>query len=124
MRAVTSGRVVNGYLESDWILAFLYRYLEWGLSVAGLSAVQVPGIENYDLSGLGIEGHEDYQTHIMSILAKMRIDQRQVPEDCMTAVNTSYLAVAMKYTKAADRRCCSWDEQTMQALLKEWLDLR
>eukprot|EP00930_Biecheleria_cincta_P002522 TRINITY_DN103532_c0_g1_i1.p1 TRINITY_DN103532_c0_g1~~TRINITY_DN103532_c0_g1_i1.p1 ORF type:complete len:941 (+),score=173.59 TRINITY_DN103532_c0_g1_i1:145-2967(+) len=124
VRAVTSGRVVNGYLESDWILAFLYRYLEWGLSVAGLSAVQVPGIENYDLSGLGMEGHKDYPRHIMSILAKMCIDQRQGPEDCMTDVDTGRLAVGMKYTKATDRRCCSMDSQTVQDLLKDWLDLR
>ncbi|CAE8639497.1 unnamed protein product, partial [Polarella glacialis] len=79
VRAVASGRVINGYLKSDWILAFLYRYLEWGVSVAGLSEVKVPGIENFNLEGLGISGHTDYPRHVANILAKMRIGERQEP---------------------------------------------
>ncbi|CAE7235226.1 TMCO4, partial [Symbiodinium necroappetens] len=76
VRAVASGRVVNGYLGKDWVLAFLYRYLEWGLSVAGLSQVQVPGVENVNLDGLGIQGHHDYPNHIADILAKLRVGER------------------------------------------------
>ena len=100
MRAVVSGRVVNGFLGNDWargqvvglkrclqVLAFLYRYLEWlsskvfrvlevrwGVSVAGLSQVQVPGVENVNLDGLGIQGHHDYPRHIvrLSILIHFR----------------------------------------------------
>mmetsp|Transcript_81285 Transcript_81285/g.188818 ORF Transcript_81285/g.188818 Transcript_81285/m.188818 type:complete len:208 (-) Transcript_81285:41-664(-) len=79
VRAVVSGRVVNGYLGSDWVLAFLYRYLEWGLSVAGLSEVRVPGIENINLSGLGIAGHHDYPRHVPNIMARMRIGEHRVP---------------------------------------------
>uniref|UniRef100_A0A7S2IA76 Uncharacterized protein n=1 Tax=Alexandrium andersonii TaxID=327968 RepID=A0A7S2IA76_9DINO len=79
VRAVVSGRVVNGYLGSDWVLAFLYRYLEWGLSVAGLSEVNVPGVENVDLSGIGIAGHHDYPRHILDIMARMRIGERRAP---------------------------------------------
>merc|ERR1740138_664595 len=72
VRAAASGRVVNGYLRGDWALAFFYRYLEWGLSVAGLSEVQVPGVENVDLGGLGIQGQGDYPKHFCDILTKMR----------------------------------------------------
>lgn len=76
VRSVASGRVVNGFLGNDWVLAFLYRYLEWGVSVAGLSQVQVPGVENVNLDGLGIQGHHDYPRHIANILAKMRLGEQ------------------------------------------------
>lgn len=78
VRAVASGRVVNGYLDSDWVLAFLYRYMEWGVTVAGLSEVQVPGVENVNLKGLGIAGHHDYPAHMSNILAKMRIGEQHI----------------------------------------------
>lgn len=79
VRRVASGRVVNGYLSNDWVLAFLYRYLEWGLSVAGLSAVTVPGIENYDLKSLGLSGHQDYPKHLVDIFAKLNVGMRGTP---------------------------------------------
>jgi len=78
VRAVASGRVVNGYLDCDWVLAFLYRYMEWGVTVAGLSPVHVPGVENVNLKGLGIAGHHDYPKHMSNILAKMRIGEQHL----------------------------------------------
>ena len=52
VRSVVSGRFVNGYSRSDWILGYLFRATTGGLStVAGLRPVdQVPGIENIDLT--------------------------------------------------------------------------
>lgn len=68
-RAVVSGRLVNGYLPRDWVLGFFFRYLEWGITVAGLSEVVCPGVENYDLTPLGIASHDDYDLHMSNILA-------------------------------------------------------
>lgn len=73
LRSVVAGRLVNAYNSSDWLLAFLYRYLEWGVSVAGLSDVRVPGVENIDLRGLGISGLNDYVNHMPKIFAKLRV---------------------------------------------------
>src|SRR5271170_2392165 len=60
IRCVVSGRVVNCYVQDDWVLGFVYRggSLEWG--VAGLEEVNcIPGIENYDVSEL-VAGHLQY----------------------------------------------------------------
>jgi len=72
-RSVVANRIVNCYLQRDWVLAFFYRYLEWGLQVAGLSCVDVPGVENVDLSSLSINGHTDYSKNVDNILAKVHL---------------------------------------------------
>merc|ERR1711860_436762 len=79
VRAVASGRVINGYISSDWVLAFMYRYMEWGISVAGLSQVTVPGIENVNLAGLGFSGHDEYPAHLPDIFAKLCVGQISSP---------------------------------------------
>jgi len=75
-RAVVSGRLVNCHWGHDWLMAFCYRYLEWGISVAGLSPVDCPGVENIDLANLGLQGHEDYPNHVQEILASIRLGDR------------------------------------------------
>jgi len=59
-RAVVHGRFINGYTSTDWLLAFLFRYMEKRLFVAGLQPVEgIPGIENVDLTGI-VQSHSDY----------------------------------------------------------------
>ena len=66
-RAVVTGRFINGYCGGDWLLAFLSRYLEWGISIAGLGPAGVKGVEDIDLSGI-VNLHTDYSYKMPEIL--------------------------------------------------------
>lgn len=61
-RTVVAGRFVNGYATNDWILGYLFRATGGGIArVAGLAAVEVPGIENFDVTEF-VPGHMSYRT--------------------------------------------------------------
>lgn len=72
VRSVVSGRFVNAYARSDWVLNYLFRATGGGLStVAGLRPVQnVPGIENVDITDK-ISGHMSYRTFMPLILDQL-----------------------------------------------------
>lgn len=38
-REVVAGRLVNVFCTSDWLLAFLFRYMEWGVTVSRNSEI-------------------------------------------------------------------------------------
>ena len=60
-RTVVSGRFLNGYASNDWILGYLFRATSGGIMrVAGLASVDVPGIENKDVTAL-VPGHMAYR---------------------------------------------------------------
>ncbi|BFZ58836.1 hypothetical protein PYCC9005_005901 [Savitreella phatthalungensis] len=67
VRSVCSGRVVNCYSESDYILGFLYRTASVQFGVAGLQKVDLPGIDNCDVSDLA-KGHLRYRYLVGTIL--------------------------------------------------------
>ncbi|AOA64005.1 Putative lipase [Komagataella phaffii CBS 7435] len=71
-RATVSGRFVNCYSKTDWILGYLFRLTSSGIrSVAGLSAVElIPGIENLDCTEW-VEGHMAYRKAIPKIMATL-----------------------------------------------------
>ena len=62
-RAVVSGRFVNGYNRSDWILGYLFRLTNGGIRrIAGLAPIEdIPGIENMDVAEF-VVGHMNYRT--------------------------------------------------------------
>lgn len=69
-----AGRLINGFSVNDWTLNLLYRVHSsssiW-LQAAGVGVVQVPGVENVNLSRL-VSGHHMYT---------------EVMEDVLEAVN-------------------------------------
>ncbi|KAG9521989.1 DUF726-domain-containing protein, partial [Aureobasidium melanogenum] len=72
IRAVTTGRVVNVYSTSDYILGFLYRSSSIQYGVAGLEPVSyVPGVQNVDITDLVAGNHTSYRYLCGRILRKI-----------------------------------------------------
>jgi hypothetical protein len=71
-RSVVSGRFVNGYARTDWILGYLFRLTSGGISrVAGLAPVEgVPGLENVDVTEF-VPGHMSYRTAMPRLLREV-----------------------------------------------------
>ncbi|GAB7349140.1 hypothetical protein MBLNU459_g8082t1 [Dothideomycetes sp. NU459] len=71
IRSVVSGRVVNVYSTSDYILAFLYRSSSIQYGIAGLQPIAgVAGVQNVDVSDL-VAGHLNYRYLTGTILRKI-----------------------------------------------------
>ncbi|KAI1334999.1 hypothetical protein F5Y15DRAFT_258975 [Xylariaceae sp. FL0016] len=68
-RTVVSGRFVNGYNRTDWILGYLFRLTNGGIRrVAGLATVDgIPGVENVDCTEF-VVGHMEYRTAMPRLL--------------------------------------------------------
>lgn len=70
-KAVVSGRFVNGYANNDWILGYLFRATSGGImSVAGLAPIDIPGIENFDVTKL-VPGHMAYRKAMPKLLREV-----------------------------------------------------
>ena len=72
VRAVISGRFVNGYASNDWILGYLFRATSGGIMrVSGLAPVEgIPGLENIDVTSL-VNGHMAYRAAMPKLLRKV-----------------------------------------------------
>lgn len=71
LRSVVSGRLVNVYSDTDYILGFLYRTSSIQYGVAGLrSAEYVKGVENVDVSDI-VSGHLRYRYLTGTILKRI-----------------------------------------------------
>ncbi|KAK3304507.1 uncharacterized protein B0T15DRAFT_399608 [Chaetomium strumarium] len=81
MKSVVSGRLVNVYSESDYLLGFLYRTSSIEFGLAGLQRVTgVEGIENVDVTA-EISIHPRYQFLVGSILRHIGwddVDREQI----------------------------------------------
>ncbi len=69
-RSVVCGRMVNAYSTRDWILRFLYRAAHAQYAVAGLGAVDVNSVENYDVTAL-VPGHHVYENSLAAVLRRV-----------------------------------------------------
>ncbi|CAM6013771.1 unnamed protein product [Sphagnum balticum] len=72
-RKVVAGRFVNAFSSNDWILGVVYRATFLTQGLAGLQVVDIPGIENVDVSEL-VDGHSAYLTKLGEILQGIEID--------------------------------------------------
>ncbi|KAI8940209.1 hypothetical protein NX059_003915 [Plenodomus lindquistii] len=70
-RSIIPGRFVNGYATNDWILGYLFRATSGGvMRVAGLAPVQVPTIENVNVTEL-VPGHMAYRAAMPKLLREV-----------------------------------------------------
>lgn len=74
IRTVVSGRLVNGYTTTDWILGLLHRTANYTRSIAGLGPVECPDIENWNLTHV-VKGHLLYKQKIGKILDEVRFTE-------------------------------------------------
>lgn len=69
MSRIVSGKIVNGYSSSDWMLKFLYRTSSAAIHVAGLQEIRWTDrrLKNVDLTHI-VTGHMDYYKKLTEIL--------------------------------------------------------
>ncbi|CAN4083378.1 unnamed protein product [Withania somnifera] len=72
-RKVVAGRFVNAYATNDWMLGIAFRASLLTRGLAGLQPVDVPGIENVDVTEV-IDGHSSYLWATQKILYLLELD--------------------------------------------------
>lgn len=73
VRKVVAGRFINAYSTNDWLLAVVYRASLMSQGLAGIQTVNVPGIENVDVTDI-ISGHSSYLLNVGEILKSLDLD--------------------------------------------------
>ncbi|CAH9105757.1 unnamed protein product [Cuscuta europaea] len=72
-RKVVAGRFINVYSTNDWMLGIAFRASLLTQGLAGIQAVDVPGVENVDVTEL-IDGHSAYLWTSRQILELLQLD--------------------------------------------------
>ncbi|GFQ07674.1 uncharacterized membrane protein c6f6.13c [Phtheirospermum japonicum] len=70
---VVAGRYVNAYSTNDWMLGVVFRANLLTKGLAGIQPVDVPGIENVDVTEI-IDGHSSYLWGTQEILEQLELD--------------------------------------------------
>ncbi|KAL1810182.1 hypothetical protein ACET3Z_027172 [Daucus carota] len=73
VRKMVSGRFVNAYSTNDWTLGVAFRASILSRGVAGVQPVDVPGIENVDVTEV-IEGHSSYLWATQQIIEQLELN--------------------------------------------------
>lgn len=73
-RGVVAGRLINGYSENDLMLGIMYRYQGWALNSAGIGPLDIPGVENANLSSI-VKGHLEYKNKIGAITDVLQLER-------------------------------------------------
>ncbi|XP_031109649.1 transmembrane and coiled-coil domain-containing protein 4-like isoform X3 [Ipomoea triloba] len=73
VRKVVAGRFVNVYSTNDWMLGIVFRASLLTQGLAGIQPVDVPGVENVDVTEL-IDGHSAYLWTSQEILELLQLD--------------------------------------------------
>lgn len=83
-RKMVAGRFVNVFSTNDWILGVTFRASLLSQGLAGIQAVDVPGIENVDATHL-IDGHSSYLWAAEQILQQLELDSYNSVFSCAPA---------------------------------------
>ncbi|KAG6647104.1 hypothetical protein CIPAW_07G055900 [Carya illinoinensis] len=73
VRKMVAGRFVNAYSKNDWMLGVAFRASLLTQGLAGIQPINVPGIENVDITDL-IEGHSSYLWATQLVLDQLELD--------------------------------------------------
>lgn len=73
VRKVVSGRLINAYSTNDWMLGVAFRASLLTQGLAGIQPVDIPGIENVDVTEL-IDGHSSYLWATQEILDRLELE--------------------------------------------------
>ncbi|XP_078160977.1 transmembrane and coiled-coil domain-containing protein STS1-like isoform X3 [Carex rostrata] len=95
-RKMVAGRFINAYSTNDWILGITFRASLLTQGLAGIQAVDIPGVENVDVTDL-IEGHSSYLTAVQGILQRLELET-YYPVFATPTVDSSELIVQLKAT--------------------------
>nr|CAB3502254.1 unnamed protein product [Digitaria exilis] len=72
-RKMVAGRFVNVYSRDDWILGVTFRASLLTQGLAGIQAIDVPGVENIDVTEL-VDGHSSYLSAAQQILEHLELN--------------------------------------------------
>ncbi|KAK1363507.1 Transmembrane and coiled-coil domain-containing protein 4 [Heracleum sosnowskyi] len=73
VRKMVSGRFINAYSTNDWTLGVAFRASLMSQGLAGIQPVDVPGIENVDVTEV-IEGHSSYLWATKQIIEQLELN--------------------------------------------------